>query len=196
MKMIISFNPTISSNFVQVELLTKLDTGGRLVAECSVRPQRKNFHMQYSFLAEDYAALDRQIENQKDRMRETGKEMGDSCKEGAETFHDNFAFEDGERTQRMISQRLRELTQIRNHARVVQPAPPGRVGIGRTVILEDESGEQHTYRVGSYMTFTPDDTVVSYASPLARLLIGAKPGDIRKGVVAGQHKKYTVLEVK
>jgi thymidylate kinase len=30
-------------------------------------------------------------------IREIGRQMGQACEEGAETFHDNFGWEDGDR---------------------------------------------------------------------------------------------------
>lgn len=66
----------------------------------------------YYFLKEDFEALNAEINKIADKIKEIGKEMGKSCQEGAETFHDNFAYEDGERQQYMWSGRIRELIRI------------------------------------------------------------------------------------
>ncbi|OHA24282.1 MAG: hypothetical protein A3G52_02045 [Candidatus Taylorbacteria bacterium RIFCSPLOWO2_12_FULL_43_20] len=60
------------------------------------------------FLPEDFEKLNQEITGLCDRIKQIGKEMGESCREGAETFHDNFAYEDGERQQAMLSTRLRK----------------------------------------------------------------------------------------
>ena len=43
---------------------------------------------EYYFLPEDFAALDRQIREIFVKIREIGQEIGASCNEGAETYHD------------------------------------------------------------------------------------------------------------
>lgn len=152
--------------------------------------------MGFFFLQDDFERLEDKIEVLNARFQSIGQEMGASCREGAETYHDNFAFEEGERQQQMLSRRLRELLRIRDRARVVRPAADGeRVAIGRWVTVRDlDDGSQRRFRVGSYMTFNGDETV-SYNAPVVRLLIGAQPGELREGEVAGENKAFEVLEV-
>jgi hypothetical protein len=86
----------------------------------------------FYFLPEDFTALNARIAELTAVLREIG-EMGKSCQEGAETFHDNFAYEDGERQQRMWSRLRQELVRIRDRARVVCPgARPRRLGSARS----------------------------------------------------------------
>lgn len=148
------------------------------------------------FLAEDLRQLREKIAELVERFREIGQDMGQSCAEGAETYHDNFGYEDGERQQRMLSARLREMTQISNLARVVSPEPRGeRVGLGRTVTVEDlDTGERKRFKVGSYIVFSGHGTL-SYRAPLVRLLIGAGEGDVRTGAVGGQRRRLQVVEI-
>ena len=46
----------------------------------------------FYFLPEDFEDLNDQIEQICEKIKELGKEAGESCQEGAETWHDNFAF--------------------------------------------------------------------------------------------------------
>jgi len=153
----------------------------------------------YYFLKKDFEALNVEIERIADKIKEIGKEMGKSCQEGAETFHDNFAYEDGERQQYMWSGRIRELIRIRNQARVLLDPPKGdTVSIGRTVTVEDEhTGETRAIKIGSYMVLSKeeDEEVISYNAPLARMLIGARVGDTREAVIAGKKKRFRVLKI-
>jgi transcription elongation GreA/GreB family factor len=153
----------------------------------------------YYFLKEDFEALNAEIEKIADKIKEIGKEMGKSCQEGAETFHDNFAYEDGERQQYMWSTRIRELIRIRNQACVLLDPPRGdTVSIGRTVIVKDEhTGETRAIKIGSYMVLSKEEgkEVISYNAPLARMLIGAQVGDIRDAVIAGKKKRFRVLKI-
>lgn len=148
----------------------------------------------YKFLTTDYHRLEEEIGKLKTRIKAIGKDMGDSCKEGAETFHDNFAYEQGERDQRMWSQKLREFERLKNHIQIVQPSNSLVVSIGKRIKIQDgESKEVQMWTIGSYLTF--DDGCISYAAPLAKLLIGARAGEMRTGNIGGSVYTFLVLEV-
>lgn len=151
----------------------------------------------FYFLREDFDELNRQISEICEKIREIGQEMGRSCREGAETFHDNFAYEDGERQQYMWSNRLRELIRIRNNAHVATPdLQSDRVSLGRVVTIEEETTRKvQTLRIGSYMVLKGEGAI-SYNSPLGRFLVGAKVGEIRDGIVGGKRKVFKVLDIK
>jgi transcription elongation GreA/GreB family factor len=150
----------------------------------------------YHFLPKDYQKLLDQIEKLRGRVKEIGKEMGESCREGAETFHENFAYEDGERQQAMWSQRFRELIRIKERAVIVNmdTKHPNKVTIGKNVTVRDESDAEETYHIGSYLTFE-DSNSIPYNSPLAKLLIGAKPDEKKTGVIGGVLKSFTVIKI-
>jgi transcription elongation GreA/GreB family factor len=152
--------------------------------------------MNFYFLREDIEKLAGQIHEIDARIKAIGQEMGASCEEGAETFHDNFAFEDGERQQQMWSKRLKELVDIYNHSQIFKPSRAAeRVAIGRNVTIADlDSGEEKTIKIGSYMSFNGNGTI-SYNAPLARILLGAEPGEVRKGEIAGRKKKFEIVEI-
>ena len=154
--------------------------------------------MTYFFLPGDFRRLCRQIAELEDKIRRIGHEMGEACREGAETFHDNFAHEEGERQQKMWTRRHRDLVRIRDHARVVEPGPDAdRVALGRVVTVVDlDTGEQLTFRVGSYICGNGDGVrAVSYEAPLARLLIGAEEGEERTGRLGGRRRTFEVVAV-
>ena len=151
------------------------------------------------FLREDLEALNKSIRDIDDRIRDILQQAGSSCREGADTWHDNFEYEDAQRGASMWSNRLRELVALRASAELVVPAPTGReVLIGRTVTIEDESTKKKsTFQIGSYMILKKQvgREVISYAAPLASILIGAKVGDIRSGQIGGETKRFRVIKV-
>lgn len=151
----------------------------------------------YYFTKEDFAALNQEIASICDRIKEAGKEMGASCGEGAETFHDNFAYEEGERQQYMWSKRLRELVGIRNQSRVVEPQKSRKVSLGSIVTTRDTTtGTDRKFRIGSFMIFGQiDNSVISYNAPLAKMIIGAEVGDTREANIAGVKKKVEVIKI-
>ena len=149
----------------------------------------------YYFLRNDFEELARQILAIDGRIREIGHEMGASCEEGAETYHDNFAYEDGERQQYMWSTRLKELLSVKNLARIVASDPePERVSIGCSVtVLDLDADAEKEFAIGSYMNYRDD--VVSYAAPLARLLMGGTVGDCRVGTIAGKERHFEIISI-
>jgi len=152
----------------------------------------------FYFLREDFEGLNAQIDKICEKIKEIGQEMGRSCKEGAETFHDNFAYENGERQQYMWSTRLRELIRIRNNARVVTPeGRSDKVSIGRTVTIRNETADEvQILKIGSYMVFKErSQNVISYNAPLARLLIGAEVGERREGNIGGKKKIFQIIKI-
>lgn len=151
------------------------------------------------FLPEDFVALNDEIDGVIEKIREYGKEIGRSCKEGAETFHDNFGFEDAERNQQMWSKRLRDLISLRNSAHVVKANPSTeKVSLGRTVTFKDLSTDEiKTYLIGSYMLFGKNrvPTVISYNSPIGRLLLSGKVGEIRSGTINKREREFEILKI-
>ncbi|MEY2664837.1 MAG: hypothetical protein RIT04_645, partial [Candidatus Parcubacteria bacterium] len=86
------------------------------------------------FLQHDYEALLSSIEELRKRITDIGKEMGESCREGAETFHDNFAHEDATRQLGMLSLRFRDLSRIKEQATIVSvTADSTTVRIGKRI---------------------------------------------------------------
>ena len=150
----------------------------------------------FYFLPEDFEDLNDQIERIREKIKELGREAGESCQEGAETWHDNFAFEESQRQQYMWSKRLRELIHIRDNACVIRPSPQGdKASIGRVVTIRDvTTGETQTFKIGSYMIFGEREGV-SYNAPLARTLIGSEVDDERTGKIGGRQKTFRILKI-
>lgn len=153
--------------------------------------------MPFFFLKKDFDELDEKIKELDEKIIEIGKEIGESCKESSDTWHDNFDFEDGKRQQRMLSDRLRELVNIRNSAQIVKPSPLiDKVSLGKQVVVEDiETGNTEVLIIGSYMVLNRKKGTVSYNAPLGRLLIGASVGEIKRGVIVDREKSIKILKI-
>jgi transcription elongation GreA/GreB family factor len=130
-------------------------------------------HISY-VLEDEYTYLLTQKNKREDAFREQSRRKKESAEQGAETWHDNFDFEDAERQQRMISGKLQEMNHIINHAKVMCTAalisPPDQIRIGTTVRLRMDETER-TYTIGGSPTIPGR---VSYVSPLGNTLMHAK----------------------
>jgi transcription elongation factor GreB len=74
--------------------------------------------------------------------------------------------------------RIHELTEHLETAQVVEPADGDRVAFGATVTVADDDGGARTdYRIVGAIESSPRQGAISWQSPLARALLGARVGD-------------------
>lgn len=149
----------------------------------------------YYFLRKDLEMLDRMIADINNKVKQSGKDIGDSCHQSAETYHDNAPYEEAVRSMALYSTYLKSLWDIWNQSQVIEPAQnTDQVRIGHKVILLDmNTDELIKIRIGSYRVF--DDNAISYTSPLAQLILGAPQGHIRKGMVGDRQRELMVLSI-
>ena len=85
----------------------------------------------------------------------------------------------GKRKLREIDRRIRFLTQRLENVMVVRPSEEqhGRVFFGAWLTVEDEEGEQATYRLVGTDEIDPSARLVSVKAPLAQALLGKRVGD-------------------
>lgn len=149
----------------------------------------------YYFLREDLDALNAQITELIQKLRDIGQEMGDAVGQSSETWHDNFGHEEATRQYGMWSERLRQLVEVRDKAQVMTPVSnPHTVVIASRVTFVDAEGVEKTLQIGSF-TVPATKQDVSYISPIARLLMGAQVGDDVSGKVAGKDVAYEVIKI-
>lgn len=149
----------------------------------------------YYFLRKDFETLERKIEELRNRLETALDEMGESIGEDSNAWHDNFGYDEGQRQSQMCSTRLREFIRIKNHAQIIAPKTTEEVCIGSIVTVEDEStGRSDTYEIGSFWVFDEADAI-SYDCPLAKILIGARVGETREGVIARKKKRLKIVQI-
>jgi transcription elongation factor GreB len=101
--------------------------------------------------------------------------------------------------------RLREIDRTLNHlskkmkaAQVVDPAKQperGKVFFGATVTIADEDDNQRTVTLVGEDEAEAGAGRISWHSPLARALRGAKLGDLRRVMLPGGEKEYEVVGI-
>jgi transcription elongation GreA/GreB family factor len=73
--------------------------------------------------------------------------------------------------------RIRELSDHLATAHSVEPDDREAVGVGATVVVEDEEGERHTYRIVGAIEADAKRGWIGWMTPLAQALWGARVGD-------------------
>jgi transcription elongation GreA/GreB family factor len=136
----------------------------------------------------------RQIKEQERKVRAVGKEVGEEAGINCD-WHDNFGYEDSKRRLELESQILRRLNEEVAGAVVVSVEEQcDRVAIGVTVklLVNDESKE---FTIGAYGESNPGTGLISYNSPLAAALIGARVGDSVATRIAGKTQKIQIEKI-
>ncbi|OGI98633.1 hypothetical protein A3H53_01295 [Candidatus Nomurabacteria bacterium RIFCSPLOWO2_02_FULL_40_10] len=151
----------------------------------------------YYFLKEDLDELNRRLTDLRTKADLVKREKGEFTKQSAETWHDNAPFEEAERQYKLLSSQLGELLRLKEQAQEVEPPfSKNKVAIGLKVTFKDmASGALTTFMVGSYMVLVNEESNISYASPLAQLILGARVGEIREGIVGSSWKTLKVTKI-
>jgi transcription elongation factor GreB len=86
----------------------------------------------------------------------------------------------GKRKLRELDRRLRELSERMDALTVVDPRPhpSGRAYFGAWVTVEQEDGEERSYRLVGPDEFDVEAGHISVDAPLGRALLGKRPGDV------------------
>lgn len=151
---------------------------------------------QFLFLREDLKTLEERIAEASERVKEALKLIGEGAESDSNTWHDNVAYDEGQRQNDMWSGRVQELVSVRRNAKIVEiPQDNNVVRVGKTITIRDETtGETQTFQIGSYLVLS-ERNAVSYHAPLGRLLLGARAGDVREGHVGPTKRKFKVLAI-
>ena len=85
----------------------------------------------------------------------------------------------GKRKLRDLDRRLRELSERMDSLTVLEPRPhpSGRAYFGAWVTVEDQKGEERTYRLVGPDEFDLDRGLLSVEAPLGRSLLGRRDGE-------------------
>ena len=99
---------------------------------------------------------------------------------------------------REVDRRIEYLSRMRALMEVVSPpgSDPQRVVFGTTVTIRESGGSERTYRIVGVDESDPSRGWVSWISPLARALVGKKPGEhVRVKLPAGE-QTLAILSIK
>lgn len=151
--------------------------------------------MKCYFLQEDLDQLDLRIANLKNKLKEAQEDKHLSTTQSAETWHDNYGFEEGVRQIRFLANNITKLLEIKSKAYLVNPKKSAKAGIGSIISFKDETGKEWKYEIGSYLVFSHKPNCISYESPMGKILMGAKKGEVKRAVINGKEKILTIISL-
>ena len=92
---------------------------------------------------------------------------------------ENSEYDAAKNEQAKLYGRIAEIEDILSHAVVIEDEneASGRVGLGCTVVVEDEKGNQTTYKITGSQEANPMQFKLSDDSPFGRACVGKSAGD-------------------
>jgi transcription elongation factor GreA len=119
----------------------------------------------------------------------TAREWGD--------LKENSEYHDVKNEQAHLETKIARMREKIAAAVVVQeePAAGGVVGFGSTVVVRDEDGAEHTWRIVSSHDAAPAEGRLSADSPVALALLGCGPGERTSVLLPRGKRMLTVLSV-
>jgi transcription elongation factor GreA len=113
---------------------------------------------------------------------------------------ENAEYDAAKERQGFIEGRIQEVEGKLGNAQIIDPKAldaDGRVVFGATVDIEDQdSGDAVTYQIVGEDEADIKQGKVSYASPMARALIGKFAGDIAQVQAPGGQREFEILDVR
>jgi transcription elongation factor GreA len=121
----------------------------------------------------------------------TAREWGD--------LKENSEYHDAKNEQAHLETKIARLREKIGTAVVVQehqgPAVDGAVGFGSTVAVRDQNGVERTWRIVSSHDAAPAEGRLSAESPVARALVGRRPGEQASVVLPRGESVLTIISV-
>ena len=92
---------------------------------------------------------------------------------------ENSEYDAAKNEQAKLYGRIAEIEDILSHAVIIEDEneATGRVGLGCTVVVEDEKGKQTTYRITGSQEANPMEHKLSDDSPFGRAVVGKAAGE-------------------
>src|SRR5438309_6718113 len=105
---------------------------------------------------------------------EIAEKIGRAADDG--DLSENGAYHQAKEDQGRLEGQIAELEFILKNAQIAQDTGD-RIGIGKTVTVKDDAGNERTYRLVSSHEVNPNAGAISDQSPIGSALMGKKVGD-------------------
>ncbi len=124
------------------------------------------------------------------------QEVADAAAQGDRSENAEYIY--GKRRLREIDRRVRFLSKRLDEVTIVAEAPsdPSRAFFGAWVTLEDEDGEEVTYRIVGPDESSVERGWISMEAPVAKALLGKRAGDEVTVRVPKGEITYTVISIR
>jgi transcription elongation factor GreA len=140
-----------------------------------------------------------ELHNLKSKQRPRAIEAIATAREHGD-LRENAEYHAAREQQGLIEARIRDLEFKLANAEIIDVTmlnAEGRVVFGATVdLVDEETGDEVTYRIVGEDEADIKAGLVSVSSPIARALIGKREGDVATVQAPGGNRKYEIVEVR
>lgn len=125
------------------------------------------------------------------------QELHDATNNGAETWHDNAAFDAAKDKKNIATLSLARLEALQKQAKIIEPPEnPKKVEIGTCVTYKDEdTGQEHEVYLAGDAAWLMGEKWASVHAPLGKALHKAKLGDTKVFALPAGYKEFTVVRI-
>lgn len=143
-----------------------------------------------------YELLEKEIDRAEKDLHATSQAKGEAYESGGNGWHDNAAWEELSRQEKLLHGTLLELYEKRRKAEVVLPPEDATmVVLGTRVMLEPATGPTRTFIISDPLCADLASGVISYQSMLGKALLHKKAGDTVQIPVKGDPVEYTIVSI-
>jgi transcription elongation factor GreA len=123
---------------------------------------------------------------------EIAEKIGRAADDG--DLSENGAYHQAKEDQGRLEGQIAELEYITRNAIIAQDTGD-RVGIGKHVTVQDESGNERTYRLVSSHEVNASLGYISDKSPIGSAFMGARAGDTVEAQTPGKARAFKIISV-
>lgn len=128
------------------------------------------------------------------RRPQIAKKIGQAAADG--DLSENGAYHDAKEQQGRLEGRIQELEHLARNAIVVEPRADDSIGIGNSVRIKDERGNERTYKIVSQHGVSASNGLISDKAPLGSALMGHAKGDsVAYKTPSGEERTVKILDV-
>jgi transcription elongation factor GreA len=141
-------------------------------------------------LTQELAQLEGEGRREIAKRIKTAREWGD--------LKENSEYHDAKNEQAHLETRIATLRSRLARAEVVEidgAASDGVVAFGAVVLVRDEAGREHRFEIVSSQAASPGSGKISIESPVARALLGRRPGDVAAVELPRGTREFTILSL-
>ncbi|MDQ5944516.1 MAG: transcription elongation factor GreA [Patescibacteria group bacterium] len=145
----------------------------------------------------EYIAIERRIAILRGEDAQATQELADATNNGAETWHDNAAFDAAKDKKNIATLSLARLDMLHEQAKIIEPTEnPKKVDIGTCVrYLDVDTGQEHEICLAGDAAWLMGENWASVQAPLGKALYNAKVGDTKVFASPAGDKELTVIAI-
>lgn len=127
------------------------------------------------------------------RRQEVAAQIGAAAEDG--DLSENAAYDHAKEEQALLEGRIATLEHFLRNAVLIETQSGGAIGLGSTVVIEDD-GEEETYTIVGPLEAAPNKGRISNESPLGKSLLLRKVGDVVQVDTPGGSRPVKILGIK